>query len=368
MVPAAHLSLHESSFFSELVDAWEWSDVTDVHVGGQRFLSLLHGSSVNQPTSSESWMSILEISSLRVRDIKRRLTRRHGYSPDRISNILDKKELIHMLAYEEDKIRMKYEQRVQQDAFFYAVLVAVLILIITIGWPIIEHAYNVISVNLVVYTDRKIFEAKQCMQLQSTLGMAGLGLMILLDLLQLWLSLTVAMSWVIAKNKFFFPYPSFSLSLQELVPHTLGSNQSQAPVRPTMDRLGINFGPMIVGMLLDFSRRRLEAWIGRVLLAAKRKHSPMTSSQLTEQKVAEVAFRTAKRASKEAKVAVAIAAALADEARQINQLKDGEEEAIPSQSESDACTLKLDNSNDLNEALLQDIIEMHVESELDDLN
>ena len=48
-------------------------------------------------------LNIVEISEMRARDIKRRLARTHGYSPDELSRMIDKKELINVLSYEEHK-------------------------------------------------------------------------------------------------------------------------------------------------------------------------------------------------------------------------------------------------------------------------
>ena len=48
-------------------------------------------------------LNIVEISEMRARDIKRRLARSHGYGPDELSRMIDKKELINALSYEEHK-------------------------------------------------------------------------------------------------------------------------------------------------------------------------------------------------------------------------------------------------------------------------
>ena len=61
---------------------------------------------------SSTTLSLSEITELRVRDIKRRLSRTHGYGADELARMLDKKELINALAYEEHRQRQKDDEAV----------------------------------------------------------------------------------------------------------------------------------------------------------------------------------------------------------------------------------------------------------------
>ena len=54
--------------------------------------------------SSSEILSMDDISALQVRDIKRRISRRHGFRADEIGWILDKRELVHILIYEENNL------------------------------------------------------------------------------------------------------------------------------------------------------------------------------------------------------------------------------------------------------------------------
>ena len=56
-------------------------------------------------------LNIVEISDMRARDIKRRLARKHGYDPDELSRMIDKKDLINTLSFEEHKNYMKEADR-----------------------------------------------------------------------------------------------------------------------------------------------------------------------------------------------------------------------------------------------------------------
>ena len=92
-----------------------------------------------------------DVSNMRVRDIKRRLSLHHGYSADELGSILDKKELIQMLAFEEHKIQLKYNAEIKRYVIQRSIIVAIIVIVITFCWPIFQHLYEVANVNFVVY-------------------------------------------------------------------------------------------------------------------------------------------------------------------------------------------------------------------------
>lgn len=99
-------------------------------------------------------LSIVEISDLRVRDIKRRLTREHGYSPDELVKMIDKKELINALSYEEHRSSQKEKDRRKRVALRRSIIIALICVILTMFRPLFVHAGEVILVNVEVYTGR----------------------------------------------------------------------------------------------------------------------------------------------------------------------------------------------------------------------
>ena len=129
---------------SSSTEAWEWSDLTGA---GTAF------------ETRGDYLSYQEVSDLRVRDIKRRLARNHGFSPEELARMLDKKELIRALAYEEDKVRDKAEAEMKRVLFKQSVIIAVISVLVVMCWPLLRHAWEVAHVNFVVYTDRKKLEA-----------------------------------------------------------------------------------------------------------------------------------------------------------------------------------------------------------------
>ena len=101
-------------------------------------------------------LAIIEISEMRVRDIKRRLVREHGYGADEIAKMIDKKELVNALSYEEHRAEQKEKERKKRVALRRSIIVALVCVIFAMFRPLLVHAWEVFLVNFEVYTG-KIF-------------------------------------------------------------------------------------------------------------------------------------------------------------------------------------------------------------------
>ena len=99
-------------------------------------------------------LSFLDISEMRVRDIKRRLSRQHGYGADEIAMMLDKKELINALAFEEHKAVQKEKDRKKKIALRRSIVMALVCVIVVMFKGLFFHVFEVASVNFVVYTGK----------------------------------------------------------------------------------------------------------------------------------------------------------------------------------------------------------------------
>jgi len=97
-------------------------------------------------------LNIVEISDMRARDIKRRLARSHGYGVDELSRMLDKKELINTLSFEEHKAYQKEADRRKWIRFKNTVIYTCAAILIVMFWPLLRQAFEAASVNFVVYT------------------------------------------------------------------------------------------------------------------------------------------------------------------------------------------------------------------------
>jgi hypothetical protein len=97
-------------------------------------------------------LGIVEISEMRARDIKRRLARSHGYDPDELSRMIDKKELINALSYEEHKVYQQEADRRKWRRFKATVIYTCVAVLAVMFWPLLRHAFEVAHVNFVVYT------------------------------------------------------------------------------------------------------------------------------------------------------------------------------------------------------------------------
>jgi hypothetical protein len=263
----------------EWSDSWEWSD-------------LVGGSSIGSSESPPITLSIFEVTDMRARDIKRRLARNHGYGADELAKILDKKELIHALAFEEEKLRLVGEDQVKRALVKQGIIVSVIAVVIALCWPLFHHAYEVAAVNFVVYTDKKQFEARRCWELQSLYGMMGISAMFVLDVLKAWLTVSILLSWVM-RSKYFFPTPSLSINPGQL----MGGEVAKS----SLGGYGINVGPMVIRWVMGFVYTRVEAWTGRALICSQRKQQQSARDNETpeERSVRRKIRKEQKRAAQE---------------------------------------------------------------------
>jgi hypothetical protein len=271
------------------VNAWEWSELSDFVSGD--------GGAASPGVVT---LSIQEVSDLRPRDIKRRLARSHGYSAEELAKMLDKKELIHALAFEEEKIRLKQEAEVKRTILKQGIIAALVTLLIVFCWPMLMHAYEVAAVNFVVFTDRKRLEASRCWELKSQWGMLGVLAMGIMDILSVWLTLSVVLSWVM-KSKYFFPMPSLSIKPAQM----MGGEMANS----SLANYGINIGPIVIRWLMSFAYGRIETWTGKALVKAHRAQREAAKAwESEEEKLARKAARKQRKLEKKQREEAATAA------------------------------------------------------------
>ena len=244
--------------------------------------ALVSSSSLLQQEEKKT-LSFEEVSELRVRDIKRRLTRYHGYTAEEVARHLDKKELIELLAFEEEKIRLRDRAEYKRSATINALVALFITIVVIFCWPMVHHVYEVASVNLIVYYDRKKLEATRCYDLNTYNGIVGVLLMGIIDVLQVWLTLSVILSWVMS-SKYFFPVPNLSVKPAALMGGEMG--QSKAA------NYGINVGSMAVTWGLRFLYGKIERFTGKVMSEAMKRQRKQARQNETQQE------RDARKAAK----------------------------------------------------------------------
>lgn len=249
--------MKRSSFFSGLfivcilcsqgleAFGWEWSDWV--------------GSGLT--TSPPLPLSIYEISELRVREIKRRLALHHGYSADELARILDKKELIEELAFAEEKARLKLEEQSKRTLTIRGIVAAFAAIVVALIWPLLLRVFEVACVNFVVYTDRKSHEWRRCSELRSYSAYFGVIIMAILDALQLWLTASVLLSWVM-RSKYFFPIPHIPIRPMQMLGGEIAKSSAAS--------YGINVGSMAVTWVMRFVYGYVEGWTGKEMARAHR--------------------------------------------------------------------------------------------------
>lgn len=204
-------------------------------------------------------LNIIQISEMRVRDIKRRLAREHGYCADELSRMLDKKDLINTLSYEEHKVYQQEMDRRKWRRIKSTIIYTCAAVLIVMFWPLLTHAFEVAHVNFVVYTDKRRHELSRCREYSSIKGYFGMFLLFVIDGLSTWLSVSVLLSWVM-KSKYFFPVPHLPIRPAQLL---AGGGDAGA-----LGQYGINIGPMIISGLFRFLNNRVEAFIGNAMSSA----------------------------------------------------------------------------------------------------
>ena len=257
------------------VDAWEWSD----------YVVSTWTKNTKPTDSGATTLSIQEISELRVRDIKRRLSRNFGYSAEELAKILDKKELVQTLAFEEEKVRLQQENSAKRKVIQQGIIASIITILVLLCWPLFTHAYEVAMINMVVYTDRKKVEALKCIELHSYIGFLGVISMGVLDVLQIWLTTSVLLSWV-TTSKYFFPTPRLTIRPAQL----MGGEMANS----SMANYGINVGSMLVTYGLRFLYGKIEQFTGAALAnKARQQRHEARRNESPEEKAARKASRKA---------------------------------------------------------------------------
>lgn len=165
--------------------------------------------------------------------------------------------------------------------------------------------------------------------------------MVFVNALQLWLSISVILSWVM-KSKYFFPVPNIPIKPAALLASAAGTS-SGGP----FDNYGINVGPMFVSGIFRFLNGQIEGFMGRALAAAlKRQKKARKAARSVEDKMqAEVlrqerkAARRARRAEKEARKQAAMAANDANTEETFTKEKETNESAGNNEERCERATL-----------------------------
>jgi hypothetical protein len=279
--------------------AWQWTDwVTST--------TTRITTAAGTHTVSSQWLTLEEVSDMRVRDIKRRLARTHGYAADELATMILKKELVETLAFEEEKVRLRYVEEVQRTLFQQGVVVAVVAVGLVMCWPLIQQGLEIAHVNWVVYTDRKRLEFQKCLDYHTLWGLLGVLFMLLLDVLQAWLTLSVLLSWFVKRSPYFFPTPN--------VPIRPAQFMGNAAMDKAMGGFAVNVGPMIVTYGLRFLHGQLESWTAKCLQAAlrrqkKQRKQQSTSTTTNSDEASQPSRRQARRRAQQAAATAAAAAA-----------------------------------------------------------
>ena len=214
--------------------------------------------------------------------------------------MLDKKELINALAYEEHRQRQRDDETRRRYQLRRSIVVALVAVIVVMLWPLFRTVWDVASVNFVVYTDRKRHEARTCSEYRSAWGALGVTCMFIVDMLSLWLSASVLLSWVM-RSRYFFPIPSIPIRPAALLAASTGGNAG------ALGQYGVNVAPMVITWAFRYVSGKLEYWTGKALVKAQKRRRKEEKAKRKAnpeepwEKQARREARAKRRAEKEAK-------------------------------------------------------------------
>ncbi len=153
-------------------------------------------------------------------------------------------------------------------------------------------------------------------ELKSAKGAFGLFLILIMDGLRFWLSISVILSWVM-KSKYFFPVPYIPIRPAALLATASGNTGGAG----ALGNYGLNVGPMVVSFLFKFVNGKLEYFVGKALSQALKRQKKDLKKEMKaarkEQEKKEAAIakeerraaRKARRAERERRKAAAEAEA-----------------------------------------------------------
>jgi len=260
-------------------------------VGGVRkFTSYLSGTIItalggNGGFIDDGYDPVSEISSLRARELKRRLGRDYGYLNSELDRMIHKNEIINALAYEMLKQHQKRRKIDKQKSIQNALFITIGLTILWLCRPLVSRLWDVCHVNLVVIWDVTSDRVRTCAKYRSLIGLFGVLVLTLLDLLKLWLSASVLISWFIKGRRWYlFPTPNFSVYPGAV----LGGNPEMA-VRggaAGMSSWGVNIMPMLIRWAMTWAHHKVEGLVGRTIAAAKRRKKDARHERKKKKKAA----------------------------------------------------------------------------------
>mmetsp|Transcript_22323 Transcript_22323/g.33494 ORF Transcript_22323/g.33494 Transcript_22323/m.33494 type:complete len:300 (-) Transcript_22323:92-991(-) len=223
--------------------------------------------------------------------------------------MIHKSELIHALSQEVYLEESKKRSETNRKRIWHiAITLAIAVGLYALS-PLWIQAYDVISVNIVVYTDRKFHEASRCFELRSVMGFLGYFLMTVTECLSFWLSISVLLSWFVKRNEYnqhyFFPIPNIPIRPGALLNSATGGDPSKMT---GLAGYAINCGPMAISWFLKFINGIIQNFMGRALARAQKRKKQARkekkkSKKTPEERAARKAEKAVRKAEREAKAA-----------------------------------------------------------------
>ncbi len=228
---------------------------------------------------------VVDIESMRVRDLRRWLIKNGGYTEKEVLSILDKEEL-RKLAF--DVIDEKAWDATYLNAaeyfwyWFYRIGTVLLICLVValLRKPIENYILS-------QWTHFKIFSrmSKSCWKNHRYAALLGIVSLIILDICSAWISLSVMSSWItpILQPQYVYyirrlciPLPSMNLQPMNLLKGSSGSG--------SLGSYSVNMAPIIAGFVIEGLKKALENLIGKEMIDIANKKNERRREKFNEEK------------------------------------------------------------------------------------
>ncbi|GMH57408.1 hypothetical protein TrLO_g12686 [Triparma laevis f. longispina] len=225
------------------------------------------------PLDSSIWTVSDVLSTMRVRDLKRRLQLTHHYTVKQIDKLMSKQDLINAIIKEETTPKSstakgaaaaetvkKFFPGKGDDSFQLIVTLVVIIILIIMdlylegGGPL--SSFILTPFYSWYYQRRQL--SKRIFKYQALRGLFLFCCLILLDLLNTWIRLTVVSGWVLPRSiyyrvaPFLFPMPNLRISTNMLLPANAAEKGGG---------YGINMFPAVASWFIRDTEFYVKEWI-----------------------------------------------------------------------------------------------------------
>ena len=241
-----------------------------------------------------SQKAVVDIESMRVRDLRRWLIKNGGYTEQEVLSILDKEELRKLVFDSIDEKAWDDTYLNAAEHFWYWFHRIGIVLLICLVISILRKPIE--NYLLSQWTHIKIFSrmSKSCWKSRRYSALFGIISLIILDICSTWISLSVMSSWItpILQPQYAYyirrlciPLPSMNLQPMNLLKGgNSDSSSSSSSSSSGLSSYSVNVTPIIAGFVIEGLKKALENLIGKEMIDIANKKNERKREKYNEEK------------------------------------------------------------------------------------